>query len=157
MCSIVCCIMLFINCNFLSFYTTDDSCCFLDHDYVLLSVWVATLTETCCLHVHAMVAAWFCQHGYLSLDHVFTMQHITVRLLTVLTLLSQYICCWMAGWIVGYFTKYQLQWLFPVKWCVRMICPGKVGGLEEEVITSHFRGLSWHFLGETGKTIENLS
>jgi hypothetical protein len=67
------------------------------------------------------------------------------------SLLWQYICHWMAGWIIDCFTQYQLRGLFPVKWCVRMICLGKVGGLEEEVITSHFRGLSWHFVGGTGK------
>lgn len=63
-----------------------------------------------------------------------------------ISLLSQNICCWMAGWIIGCFTKDQLQWLFPVKWCVLV----ELEGLEKEVITSYSRGLSWHFLGETG-------
>jgi len=39
---------------------------------VLSNVWVVMLTGTCCVHVRAMVTACFCQHGYLSMGHMFS-------------------------------------------------------------------------------------
>ena len=81
----------FINCNFLSFYTIDDSYCLLDHDCVVKYVGGhvdRNMLPPCSGNGGGMFLStwvWVLVTG----SHVFIMQHITVRLVTVLT----FLCC----------------------------------------------------------------
>jgi hypothetical protein len=106
----------FINCNFLSVYTVDDLSCFLVHDCVVKCVGGhvdRNMLPTCSDNGGSMfVSTWVLVTGsrvfYLAAYHSMIINSFNF------SLLPHYIR-WMAGWILGYFTKYQPQWLFPVK------------------------------------------